>query len=285
MAKEFTIDWNIAKVDELPLASYACPHCQTPSAQMRVSDERMEPTAEQRAAHPEHDLVGHEILICACGEPLTWYDLKEVEGTTLVAQRGANWETIDQQMREEIRNKELENLQSLQQNMEVGARAGAEFRGMMKGSEVEAEGHKTFLRQLQPGESSRQAMADLGMVLDVERLPKNLAKFDETMKRHETREFKDYNLWPRSITPLADLVATLRHRLTELWPEDEISVEPDVMNRRAVVRMEFTVLNQKCGVMFNTPSILGSTVQELVEYAVAEIQAARRELESKIQQR
>lgn len=57
---------------------YVCPYCQTPGAQMRLSNERMEPTAEQRAAHPEHDLIGHEILVCTCGEPLTWYDLTPV---------------------------------------------------------------------------------------------------------------------------------------------------------------------------------------------------------------
>lgn len=60
------------------MITYVCPHCQAPSAQMRPSDERMEPTAEQRTTHPELDLIGHEILVCKCGEPLTWYDLRPI---------------------------------------------------------------------------------------------------------------------------------------------------------------------------------------------------------------
>jgi len=54
---------------------YVCPYCSTGSWEMRISENRHNPTEEELAS--KFGSIAHEILLCNCGEPLLWFDLVE----------------------------------------------------------------------------------------------------------------------------------------------------------------------------------------------------------------
>lgn len=252
--------WAMGHFTAQSITRYTCPHCGCFSADMRVSDQRLAPPADL-AIPPDFAGVADQVLICKCGEPLTWLDLTPV----LVQAPPGQWIGItpEEAKRRELYEEPERVLRSL-----VGS------------------GWK-----IEPSESARPAIVGWGMVFNLERLPDPDPTFEEVIAKImatgcpgevrlepkcETGEFKD------CFSPINELVAALRQRLAELWPDDEITVEPDAMGGCVIVMMRFMLQGQECGLRYRTPSFRGNATRELVEYAVSEIRAERNKLEARL---
>lgn len=275
----------------IPVTYYVCPHCGAHTSHMRLSQERIEPTPEQLAAHPEFHAIASEILLCLCGEPLTWFDLEVRQGEAEIPNS---------------RESEAE-IESLTQTSRFGASVVYKTfsEGYAAGIVPDAALRlREWAQRMQPNESPRQAMAGLGITINLERLSGIDEAFEKTRQKIEElmagvsgcplRLFRDefltdramipepYNKKVRPTNPTDELVATLHQRLTELWPEDEIEVEPKPFGDRARVLMHFMLKGQRCGIHYNTPDILAHPMPELIAYTLAEVNALRVKLEMQL---
>lgn len=58
---------------------YICPSCKRRTREMRtIEGERHNATPDERRARPGMEQIDHEVLLCPCGQRLTWYTVEEV---------------------------------------------------------------------------------------------------------------------------------------------------------------------------------------------------------------